>query len=175
MDPFIGEIKIFGGSFAPRGWNFCDGSLLSVSGNEALFSLIGTTYGGDGVVNFAVPDLRSRVPIHRGQGSGLHNYAVGTQGGLESVTLQPQQLPQHLHTVYATTTAADPGLTIKGNLLGAASQVSMYTLGAASRGMGSNALLASTASGKAHENRMPSIALNYIIALVGIFPSRMEA
>src|SRR5271166_5833783 len=100
-DPFLGEIRIFGGTFAPLGWAFCQGQLLPIAQNTALFSLLGTTYGGDGVSNFALPDLRGRVPMGMGQGPGLSPYVQGQMGGAESVTLTTQQMPPHSHSVGA--------------------------------------------------------------------------
>src|SRR3954470_22596670 len=99
MDPFIGQIILFAGNFAPKGWAFCSGQLLSIAQNSALFSLLGTTYGGNGQTTFALPDLRSRVPIHAGQGPGLTNYVQGEQTGVENVTLTTPQLPAHTHAV----------------------------------------------------------------------------
>src|SRR5689334_8686621 len=102
MDPFIGEIRMFGGTFAPLGWADCNGQLMAISQNTALFALIGTTFGGDGQTTFALPDLRSRVPIHAGQGPGLTNRNLGDQGGEETVTLTVNQLPRHIHTLGAS-------------------------------------------------------------------------
>ena len=104
MDPFIGEIVMFGGNFAPRGWAFCDGQLLAIASNTALFSVLGTTYGGDGRTTFALPDLRGRVPIHPGHGPGLSAYALGQKGGTETVTLTQNQMPSHSHVAIANST-----------------------------------------------------------------------
>src|SRR5690349_11535310 len=105
MDPFLGEIKLFCGNYAPIGWAFCDGSLLPISENDALYALIGTTYGGDGINTFALPDLRGRVAIHQGQGPGLSPYVMGETGGAETVTLTTNNLPQHTHRIIASTQA----------------------------------------------------------------------
>ena len=102
MEPFVGEIRMFAGNFAPRGWAFCDGQLLSVSDNDALFSLLGTIYGGDGRTTFGLPDLRGRIPIHAGQGSGLSNRRLGSKGGAEQVTVTVNQTPTHTHDWKAT-------------------------------------------------------------------------
>src|SRR5213083_1523824 len=111
-EPFIGEIVMFGGNFAPRGWAFCNGQLLAIAQNTALFSILGTTYGGDGQTTFALPDLRGRSPVHAGQGPGLSTYARGEQGGTEQVTLRAVELPPHNHILYASkadATASSPG------------------------------------------------------------------
>src|SRR5688572_168900 len=106
-DPYIGEIRMFGGTFAPAGWAFCNGALMPISENDALFTLIGTTYGGDGQETFGIPDLQGRVPIHAGQGPGIsQNYQIGENGGVESVTLTTQQMPIHSHPIVATTNTA---------------------------------------------------------------------
>ncbi len=106
MEPFIGQIQLFGFGWAPQGWATCDGQLLSISSNTALFSLLGTTYGGDGRTTFALPDLRGRVPLHQGQGPGLSSYVLGEVLGQESVTLTTQQMPSHTHGIQGTATAA---------------------------------------------------------------------
>src|SRR5476649_14542 len=103
--PFVGEIRLFAGNFPPNGWLFCDGQLLSIAENEVLFDLIGTTYGGDGVNTYAVPDLRGRVPVHQGN-NGQSNYVIGQQGGVENVTLTPGQMPAHSHAMLASTSPA---------------------------------------------------------------------
>src|SRR6266480_4776110 len=115
--PYVGEIRIFAGNFAPAGWMFCEGQLLPISENETLFQLIGTTYGGDGQSTFNLPDLRGRVPVHQGQGNGLSNYTMGQQGGVEQVTLATQETPAHTHPLVASTS---PGTTpnAQGNILG---------------------------------------------------------
>jgi microcystin-dependent protein len=107
MEPFIGQIMMFGGSFAPRGWAFCEGQLLPISQNAALFSILGTTYGGDGRSTFALPDLRGRVAIHPGSGPGLSNYRLGEKGGVESVALNVNQIPAHSHGISASNGTAD--------------------------------------------------------------------
>src|SRR5437868_2724707 len=104
--PYLGNVILFGGNFAPVGWAFCDGSLISISQNDALYSLLGTTYGGDGVNTFGLPDLRGRIPVHQGQGSGLSNYVMGQQGGTEAVSLTSAMLPLHSHPVLSNSAAA---------------------------------------------------------------------
>src|SRR5690349_9856118 len=115
-EPYIGAITIFAGNFAPSNWHFCDGTLLSIAENSALFALLGTTYGGDGVTTFALPDLRGRFPIHQGQGPGLSNYVIGETTGQSSVTLSTSQIPSHGHELYATGANATTN-SPAGNLL----------------------------------------------------------
>ncbi|RYD14698.1 MAG: phage tail protein [Lysobacteraceae bacterium] len=169
-EPFLGEIQMVGFNFAPRGWAFCHGSLLSIAQNDALYALLGTTYGGDGQVTFALPDLRGRIPIAQGQGPGLTNRVVGQLGGTETVTLGAQQMPAHQHQMAVAaigTRTPAPG----GNLL-ASGEADIY-----SRNAGPTVGLAATqlsAAGSSlpHENMQPVLAVNFIIALEGIFPSR---
>ena len=166
--PFIGEIKLFGGNFQPRGFAFCDGRLLAISEYSALFALIGTTYGGNGQTTFALPDLRGRIPINQGAGPGLSTYVIGQSFGSEGVTLNPNQMPTHNHIALCNST---PGAASPNNGFWAA------TTGVTGYGTPANATMNSqslTTSGgsQPHENRMPLLALNYIIALEGIFPSR---
>jgi microcystin-dependent protein len=170
-EPFVGQIMIFGGNFPPRGWAFCDGSLMPISQNPALFSILGTMYGGDGHVTFGLPDLRGRVPIGMGQGLGLTNYQQGAKGGQETHTLLTSELPIHEHpvTVAASNEASTPQSRPGGNVLGAAN---IYDSPASA-----DAALGGVSSGPAgnnqpHENRQPYLAVNYIIALTGIFPTR---
>ena len=171
--PFIGEIRMFGGNFAPAGWNFCDGSILSIAENDALFNLIGTTYGGDGQSTFAVPDLRSRVPIHTG---GSLGGVLGQQLGTEAVTLTTQQIPLHRHGVGAGTSASLPGPA--GNNLGNPGATSpIYHVAAglgATQNMASNAIGLNIAAAQfqPHDNMQPYLCVNYIISLFGIFPSQ---
>ena len=168
--PFIGNVILFGGTFAPVGWATCDGSLLSISGNEALFSLIGTIYGGDGQSTFALPDLRGRIPVSQGQGTGLSNYVIGQISGTESVTLVAANLPQHTHTVTCNTGVADQTIPTN-NFMAKQDTLQEYTSNAANAVMKSNAITASP-GGQPHANIMPSLTLNYIIATEGVFPSQ---
>ena len=178
MDPFLGIITLFAGNFAPRGWAFCNGQLLPISGNEALFSLLGTFYGGDGQTTFALPDFRGRVIIHAGRGPGLSNYQLGDKGGVESVTLLQNQLPQHTHALTAVNsqgTSADPAnRLIAKDLLEVAlnNSIEADSFGNASPMAMAASSISPAGGGQAHSNLMPSLGLNYIIALEGIYPPR---
>lgn len=169
--PFIGEIRLFGGNFQIRGWAFCDGRLLPISGNDALFNLIGTTYGGDGQSTFALPDLRGRVPVHMGQGPGLSSYIIGQNGGAETVTLTTNTMPAHTHT--PTCNGAGPSSTNPNNTVWAnsANDVS-YTAPAGITGQMNAQAAGPNGGNQPHENMLPYQAINYIIALEGVFPSR---
>jgi microcystin-dependent protein len=166
-EPFLAQIMMFGGNFAPRGWALCNGQILPIAQNTALFSLLGTTFGGNGQTTFALPDLRSRVPVHPGQGPGLSNVSLGEAGGGETVTLTQNEMPQHAHLVAASnggTTASRPA----NNFLAAGGS---YTN--ASDGTTMNPAMVGVAGGSLpHENRQPYLGVNFIIALEGIFPSR---
>ena len=161
-EPFLSEIRLASFVFAPKGWALCNGQLLPINQNQGLFSLLGTTFGGDGRVNFALPDLRGRVPIHVGNG-----FTLGERGGEEAHTLTISELPDHLHLV--TTTTADGSLAAAaGNQLGSFNN----GYGAASNLVAlAPATVTNVGGGQAHENRSPFLTLNYIIALQGIFPS----
>ena len=168
MDPFIGEIRAFGFNFAPVGWATCAGQTLPINQNQALFSLLGTTYGGDGRVTFALPDLQGRVPIGAGQGSGLAPYVQGEEGGVESVTLTTAETPSHTHQAMASNTVttknpADglPGPTASGSSYGTTADSAMNA-----------AMIGTTGGSQPHENRQPYLVLNWCIATQGIFPSR---
>ena len=167
--PFIGTITMFGGNFAPRNYAFCDGSLQSIAQNSALFALIGTIYGGDGQNTFALPDLRGRAPIHQGNLAGGGNYVIGQVLGTESVTLTASQMPAHTHTLGANT---GPGTGAGPN--GAVWARSTATQNYATAGATPMNAAAVTSSGgsQPHENMQPFLAINFIIALFGIFPSR---
>ncbi len=175
--PYIGEIRMFAGNFAPAGWELCQGQLLSISENETLFTIIGTTYGGDGQSTFAVPDLRGRLPIHQGSGAGLSTRQIGENGGTETSSLSVNQIPNHNHAVVATPQAVssvgnDPspagnhwaraggerGYGDTANVTMAADLLSTPTVGNAG-------------GGQDHENRAPYLAINFIISLFGLFPS----
>lgn len=164
-EPFLGEIKIFSFNFAPKGWAQCNGQLLPINQNQALFSILGTTYGGDGRVNFALPDLRGRVPIYQGAG-----FTLGQSGGEESHTLLPVEMPQHGHGGQVRTVTATTA-TPTGNLL-AAVPTFAYRKNLTNLTVLTAATVANAGGGQAHENRSPLLALNFSIALVGIFPSR---
>ncbi|HKP53591.1 MAG TPA: tail fiber protein [Chloroflexia bacterium] len=162
-NPFIGEIRMFGGSFAPAGWAFCDGQLLPISENDALFVLLGTTYGGDGQETFALPNLQSRVPMHMGNG-----FTLGETGGVESVTLTTQQMPSHNHAFLASTNNASVA-NAAGNIL---AQIPTYT--PYITGFNPNQAFAQNISqvggNQPHENLQPYLCISFIISLFGIFP-----
>ena len=175
QEPFIGQVTYFAGNFAPRGWAFCDGQLLAVSQNDALFSLLGTIYGGDGRTTFGLPDMRGRILIHEGNGPGLSNYRLGSKGGAENVTLTTLEMPIHSHVaaLKASNSGAD-GITPNGAAL-ADSAVDMYVedTGALSETLRSGSAEIGNAGGsRSHTNMMPFNTSNCIIALVGIYPSR---
>lgn len=169
--PFVGEIRLFAGNFAPNGWAFCDGSLLSIAQNDVLFSLIGTTYGGDGQNTFALPDMRGRVPVHQGQGPGLSPYMIGQAAGVEQVTLLAQQMPSHSHVLNATTADATTGTGVAGDLTGKAATTSFYGSTPGGGALASQALTTSGGS-QPHNNMAPFLGLNFIISLFGIYPSQ---
>lgn len=164
--PFIGEIRMFGGNFAPAGWAFCNGALMPISENDALFNLIGTTYGGDGQETFALPNLQSRVPVHVGPG-----FALGQSGGQETVTLTTNQIPAHSHVPQANTapgTQAGPG-----NGVWSASSPSLNEYSAAAPGLLMNpAAMGSAGGSQPHDNMIPFLSVNFILSLFGIFPSQ---
>lgn len=163
--PYVGEIRMFGGNFAPAGWQFCDGSLLSISENETLFQLIGTTYGGDGESTFAVPDLRGRIPIHQG-----NNFILAETGGAEEVTLNVSQIPAHSHPFLGTTSRGT--VTNPSNaLLASSTVVSLYAAETANAAMASNAITPVGGS-QPHTNFQPYLCVSFIISLFGIFPSQ---
>ena len=167
-NPFVGEIKIFAGNFAPTGHALCNGQLLPISQNTALFSILGTTYGGDGKTTFALPDLQGRSPMHPGQGPGLTPHVLGERAGTESETLLPTQLPGHTHALKGSTTA-----TTAGPVNGLLGQPSASTYGPATNPVPMAAqAITSVGSGQPHDNRQPYLPLTFIIALQGVFPSR---
>lgn len=173
MPPYVGEIRMFAGNFAPAGWMFCEGQLLPISENETLFNLIGTTYGGDGQPNgtFALPDLRGRVPIHMGQGSGLQSRQFAEAGGVETVTLTVQQIPQHTHPLLGSTATASSAAT-SGNV-GARSTVAAvfpYGTDAPLQPLSPSAVVGAGGS-LPHENCQPFLCINFIVSLFGVFPS----
>jgi microcystin-dependent protein len=174
--PFIGEIRAFGFGFIPRNWASCNGQLLSIQQNAALFSLLGTQYGGNGTSNFALPNLQGRAALHYGQGPGLSNYTIGTQTGTETVTLLSTQIPQHTHS-WAASSALGDQPSPKTNFL-AGSQIPNGTpiLSYAAPGGATvplaTTMLASTGSNAGHTNMQPYLVVTYCIALTGLFPSR---
>lgn len=168
-EPFLGEIQLFAGNFAPRGYMYCNGQLLPISQNSALFSLLGTEYGGDGRTTFGLPDLRGRVPINYGQGPGLSNYQIGDKGGVENVTLNVNQIPSHTHMVNASDVTGE-STSPAGNVWAAQAALLPYA-STPTVTMGANAI-ANSGGSLPHSNIIPYTAVSYIIATVGIFPSR---
>jgi len=168
--PYLGEIKIFAGNFAPRGYALCNGQLLSISQNTALFSIIGTFYGGNGVQTFALPDLRARAPLHWGQAPGLSPYVIGQSAGENTHTLQSNEVATHSHAFYSTSGGRGAVGTVTGNSP-ANTTSNLYSSSAANTSM-SGAVIQPTTASQPHENRQPLQGLNFIIALQGIFPAR---
>lgn len=169
-DPFVGEIRMFAGNFAPQGWAFCNGQLLAVSQNDALFSLLGTIYGGDGRSTFGLPDLRGRLPIHMGNGPGLSPRNIGSKGGSETVTLTTAQLPSHTHQLRASGDVAGSA-NAQGNLLAKSTNVDLYSGDAPDATLAPTAIR-NTGSSQSHTNMMPYQCISFIIALFGVYPSR---
>ena len=164
--PYVGEIRIFAGNFAPAGWMFCEGQLLPISENETLFNLIGTTYGGDGQSTFALPDLRGRIPLHQGNG-----FTLAETGGVEEVTLTVSQIPAHGHPMMASTNVAQdtgPSGKVTGQIAGGAL---VYIQDVTDTNMSPQAV-ASVGGSQPHTNFQPYLCLNFIISLFGIFPSQ---
>ncbi|MEN8115918.1 MAG: tail fiber protein [Bacteroidota bacterium] len=168
-DPFIAEIRIFAGNFAPRGWAFCSGQLLPIAQNTALFSLIGTTYGGDGRTTTALPNLQGRAAMHPGQGPGLTARRLGERSGTETVPLNNTQLPSHNHSVQATGDNANATSPESSVFASSNEGESLY---AAPSSLTDGPLTQHTGGGQAHNNMQPFLAVNYIIAIQGLFPSR---
>lgn len=176
MNPFIGEIRLFAGNFAPKNWAFCNGQLVAISSNTALFSLIGTFYGGNGTTNYALPDLRGRVPLSQGQGPGLSNYVLGEQDGVDSVVLLSSNMPAHSHLVNCNSAAGfQPGHATKadpaGNFPATQSAGSAIYQAAPNSNM-NGAMTGVAGQGLAHDNHQPYLALNFIICTNGVFPAR---
>ena len=168
-EPFIAEVRIFAGNFAPRGWAFCNGQLLPIAQNTALFSLIGTTYGGDGRTTTALPNLQGRAPMHAGRGPGLTERRLGQKGGVETVTLSEAQMAAHSHQLSGSSEDDDSTLP-QNNAPGVLSFV--YAPGTSSLVPMSTSSLVSQGGSQAHNNLQPFLVLNFIIALVGLYPSR---
>lgn len=166
---YIGEVRMFGGNYAPAGWALCDGQRIPIAGNEALFSLLSTTYGGDGQVDFGLPDLRGRVPVHRGSGRGMGNYVLGQAGGAETVTLSASHLPVHTHPLTATNDSANS--QNPGGMVPARSSADVFTAQASPLAMNANAITA-TGQSQPHDNVQPFQCVNFIIALEGTFPTK---
>lgn len=169
-DPFVAEIRIFPFNFAPKGWAWCDGQLLPLSQNTALFSLLGTTYGGDGKSNFALPDLQGRAPMHPGQGPGLSLHDLGETGGSETVTLLESEMPSHSHTLRGSPTPADDNQPA-GNSLGRSVGSVLYGAAASLVAMADTAL-PPAGGDQPHNNMMPYLTFYFCIALQGVYPPR---
>ena len=167
-EAFVGEIKMFAGNFAPRGYAKCDGQLLSVSQNDALFSLLGTVYGGDGRTTFGIPELRGRTPIHHGSGAGLSPRPIGQKSGQERVTLSTNNLPAHTHALQAENDAAISNAPANNVL--ANTTTAIYVSSGTTQMEGAS--ITNTGGGAAHNNMMPYQCICFIIALTGIYPSR---
>jgi len=170
-EPFIAEIRIFAGNFAPRGWAFCNGQLLPISQNTALFSLIGTTYGGDGRSTTALPNLQGRAPMHPGRGPGLTSRRLGQLGGDQTVTLSEAQMPSHNHRLRASEEDGAQVSPDMNALPGAGNDMYRAPAGANLGAMASETL-PNTGGSQAHNNMQPYLAMYFIIALVGLYPSR---
>jgi len=162
--PYVGEIRMFAGNFAPAGWQLCEGQLLSISENETLFQLIGTTYGGDGQTTFGLPDLRGRLPVHQGSG-----FILAESGGAETVTLTVSQIPSHSHPFLAVTNAASVAAA-GGNLVAQTPSYTPYIAAPATSPLAANSI-SSVGGSQPHDNFQPYLCINYIISLFGIFPS----
>lgn len=167
--PYVGEIRMFGGNFAPVGWAFCDGQLLPISENDTLFNLIGTTYGGDGQSTFALPDLRGRIPVHQGQLAGGTSYMLGEMGGVENVTLTTQQIPSHTHSPNAQTGAGNQSSPQGG--VWAFSNLTQFNNIPPNVNMAAQAIQPAGGS-QPHENMMPFTAVSFIISLYGLYPTQ---
>lgn len=171
-DPFIAEIKIFAGNFAPRGWAYCNGQLMPIAQNTAVFSLVGTIYGGDGRTTFALPNLKGRVPLQAGQGPGLSRYSIGENGGETTVTLTKDQIPSHRHGAQGI--GGNDKTTPIGNVwstLGTTRSPPPLYSGSQNTPMSTTAL-EETGGGQPHNNMSPYLALTFIFALVGVYPPR---
>lgn len=168
--PYVGEIRMFAGNFAPAGWMFCEGQLLPISENETLFQLIGTTYGGDGQSTFALPDLRGRLPVHMGNFSG-NTFLLAETGGTEAVTLTTQQIPLHSHPHFCSS-GGGANTTDPSNAIAAPSDLSQYSTAGADSQMGTPAMSSDATGGsQPHNNFMPYLCIDFIISLFGLFPS----
>jgi microcystin-dependent protein len=163
--PYVGEIRMFAGNFAPAGWMFCEGQLMPISENETLFQLIGTTYGGDGQSTFALPDLRGRLPLHQGNG-----FVLAQSGGVETVTLTIQQIPAHSHALMASTAAGTQNAP-KNSVTAASPSVTLYIGDAIDSNLAATAI-GSAGGSQPHNNFQPYLCVDFIISLFGIFPSQ---
>jgi microcystin-dependent protein len=170
MDPFVAEVRIFPFNFAPRGWAFCNGQLMPISQNTALFSLLGTTYGGDGRSTFGLPNLQGNAPMHPGQGPGLSLHDLGETGGFKYVTLLESEIPSHSHTIQVSSLNSQ-SLTPSGTATGRGNPTPIYATTFTQATMAANAVSPSGGS-QPHNNMQPYIVLNFCIAMQGVFPPR---
>lgn len=168
-DPYVGEIRMFAGSYAPQGWELCQGQLLSIEENEVLFYVLGTTYGGDGQTNFALPDLRGRVPVHAGAAPGLTQRVPGESGGVERVTLTQQQMPAHTHALSASGNAADATRDASNGVPAVVAGTNIYGPVTTPGAMKAN-VISAAGGGLPHDNMAPYLCVNFIISLYGVFP-----
>lgn len=174
-DPYLGEIRMFGGNYAPEHWAFCNGQLLAISDHQSLYSLIGTIYGGDGQVSFGLPDFRGRVPVHQGNGPGLADYALGQRGGVETVSLRIDNMPAHGHAIEADSrpnTSGDATNGFFGPTSGQDPDFSVYTEPKTTVETLDSRTLSEAGEGDALYNIAPFVCINFIIALKGVYPSR---
>lgn len=173
-EPYLGEIRIFAGNFPPSGWAFCDGALIPISENDALFILLGTMYGGDGQNTFALPDLRGRIPLHFGTGADGTTYTQAETGGVESVTLTTQQIPIHTHAMLCVSDNSGSPSSNPAAAVAGVADISQYSDNTApDTQLGTPGFTSSIAGGsQPHENFMPYLCVNYIISLFGVFPSQ---
>jgi microcystin-dependent protein len=170
--PYVGEIRMFGGNFAINGWAFCNGALMSIAQNQVLYQLVGTTYGGDGVNTFGLPNLQGRVPVHQGQGPGLSAYVLGQMGGVESVTLTTANLPAHNHVAMGSATGGATGNPANGTWGNNAIQNNSFGPGASANNLMNGGSIANTGGNQPHNNVMPFQVISFIIALFGVFPTQ---
>ena len=171
-EPFIGQINIFGFNFAPRGWAFCNGQILSIAQNTALFSLLGTQYGGNGQTTFALPNLQSRIPVHFGTGPGLSQYVIGEQGGVENTTLLQSQLPIHNHTYAPLANNSDAGVSKPGTAFMGKADAAIYASASDGTTVMGTQICGAAGGNQPFPNLPPYLAVNFCIATQGIFPSR---
>ena len=170
MSPYVGEIRMFAGNFAPNGWMFCEGQTLPIAENEVLFQLIGTTYGGDGQETFNLPNLASRVPIHMGTGPDGTTYQLGEMAGTEQETLTVQQIPSHTHPMFGSTDPAGQQAPTS-NVTAKSTQVDLY-INAVPQGQMNAQSISPVGGSQPHENTQPFLCINFIISLFGVFPSQ---
>jgi microcystin-dependent protein len=173
-NPFIGEIRMFAGNFAPAGWVFCDGQLMPISENDALFTLIGTTFGGDGQETFGIPDLRGRVPIHAGTAKSGSTYVLGEAGGVESVTLTTNQMPTHTHLALAASTGqvASPSGAVLAAATSTQTGMKIYSTVVTPNTPINGSSISPSGGSQPHDNIQPTLAISFILSLFGIFPTQ---